>query len=60
MLLLHNTEMCRTIKVAAMMLAQSVSVALTASVNATDTKSVSSFNHFLKITTFKDFKLGRE
>ena len=39
--------MCRTIKVAAMMLAQLVSVALTASVKATDTKSVSSFNHFL-------------
>ena len=31
----------------AIMLAQSVSVALTASVKATDTKSVSSFNHFL-------------
>ena len=30
----------------AMMLAQLVSVALTASVKATDTKSVSSFNHF--------------
>ena len=30
------------------MLAQLVSVALTASVKATDTKSVSSFNHFLK------------
>ena len=29
------------------MLAQLVSVALTASVKATDTKSVSSFNHFL-------------
>ena len=29
------------------MLAQSVSVALPASVKATDTKSVSSFNHFL-------------
>ena len=55
--------MCRTIKVAAMMLAQLVSVALTASVKptdsfllsvaltasvkATDSKSVSSFNHFL-------------
>ena len=46
-LLLHNTEMCRTIKVAAMTLAQLVSVALTASVKATDSKSVSSFNHFL-------------
>ena len=34
------------------MLAQLVSVALTASVKATDTKCVSSFNHFL----FKIFK----
>ena len=42
-LLLHNTE---TIKVAAIMLAQLVSVALTADVKATDTKSVGSFNHF--------------
>ena len=34
------------------MLAQLVSVALTASVKATDTKSVSSFNHFrLKLQT---------
>ena len=31
------------------MLAQLVSVALTASVKATDTKSVSSFNHFLYV-----------
>ena len=31
------------------MLAQLVSVALTASVKATDTKSVSSFNHFLTV-----------
>ena len=33
------------------MLAQLVSVALTASVKATDTKTVSSFNHFLSGTT---------
>ena len=35
------------------MLAQLVSVALTASVKATDTKSVSSFNHFHKKKVYK-------
>ena len=37
----------------AIMLAQLLSVALTACVKATDTKSVSSFNHFLAILTIE-------
>ena len=36
------------------MLAQLVSVALTASVKATDTKSVSSFNHFLSQMVYNE------
>ena len=40
------------------MLAQLVSVALTASVKATDSKSVSSFNHFLSVAVNLVWWLG--
>ena len=41
------------------MLAQLVSVALTACVKATDTKSVSSFNHFL-FNGYVGFNVGKQ